>query len=96
MVDEVVGKARLAKDAVGRDDAKAALLSSLDEKDKSVVGDYGDLLLFEDAASVTTDIGGSKHANVSCLLSFGSSIPIARSVVNDTTTMTAARTTLSF
>ena len=95
MVDEVVGKARLAEAAVGRDVAKAALLSSLDESDRFSVGNYGDLLLFEDAASVTTD--GSKHANVSPsrLLFTSPSIPTARSLINDTITMAAARTNLS-
>ena len=95
MVDEVVGKARLAIAAVGRDVAKAALLSSLDESDRVSVGNHGDLLLFEDAASVTTDVGGSKNVSPSRLLFTSPTMPTARSLINDTITMAAARTNLS-
>ncbi|KAK0749111.1 hypothetical protein B0T18DRAFT_364327 [Schizothecium vesticola] len=70
VVDEVGEKARAATDDVVRDDAKAALLSSLDAADQSSVLQYGKLLLFEDAASIDSNIDGEKNDRLARLYLF--------------------------
>lgn len=61
VVDEVLENVRTAMDEVVRDDAEAALLSSLDAADQSSVRQYGKLILFEDAASIDSNIDGEKN-----------------------------------
>ncbi|KAK1828645.1 hypothetical protein QBC39DRAFT_149877 [Podospora conica] len=53
-----IKKAMAAVDDVIRNDAKAALLSSLHAGYQSIFGQYGNLLLFEDAASISSSMNG--------------------------------------